>query len=93
MNRRIVSYNVNGLRAAMNKGLTGWLKTDPADIVCLQEIKATKEDVDCSAIETLGFRTYWFPARKKGYSGVSIFSRVEPDNVVYGTNLYQSDFE
>lgn len=90
---RIVSYNVNGLRSAIKKGFTDWLKTDPADIICLQEIKATKEDVDTSAIEALGYQDHWFPAQKKGYSGVAIFSKIKPDQVHYGNGISQSDFE
>lgn len=90
---RIISYNVNGIRAAMKKGFVEWLATDPADIVCLQEIKAHKENVDFAAIENLGFHTYWFPAEKKGYSGVAIFSKIEPDAVFYGNGIMQSDAE
>jgi exodeoxyribonuclease-3 len=90
---RIVTYNVNGIRSALKKGLLDWLATDPADIVCLQEIKALKEDVDLGPIERLGFETYWFPARKKGYSGVAVFTKIHPDHVVYGTGHAQSDFE
>ena len=90
---RIISYNVNGLRAAMNKGLIDWLKTDPADVICLQEIKALKENVDYKKIEDLGFTTYWYPAEKKGYSGVAIFSKIKPDNVFYGNGIMQSDAE
>jgi len=90
---RIISYNVNGLRAAFNKGFIDWLKTDPADIICLQEIKACKEDIDCMRIEELGFETYWFSAQKKGYSGVAMFTKIKPDNVVFGSKIDQSDFE
>lgn len=90
---RIISYNVNGIRAAMNKGFVEWLSTDPADIVCLQEIKACKGDVDCSIIEQLGYETFWFPAQKKGYSGVAIFSKRKPDAAFYGNKNEQSDFE
>mgnify|MGYP003336296758 FL=1 len=52
---RIISYNVNGIRAAIKKGFIDWLKTDPADIICLQETKASKEDVDVNAIKALGY--------------------------------------
>ncbi len=90
---RVISYNVNGLRAAMKKGFIDWLKTDPADVICLQEIKAEKENVDTAEIEALGFDTYWFSAQKKGYSGVAIFSKLKVDNVVYGSSIEQSDFE
>lgn len=90
---RIVSYNVNGIRAAMNKGFIEWLSGDPADIICLQEIKACRDDVDCEKIETLGYQTFWFPAQKKGYSGVAVFTKISPDRVFQGNNNEQSDFE
>src|ERR1051325_3771548 len=66
---RIISYNVNGLRAAINKGFLDWLKTDPADVVCLQETKAQRENVDHTPFHNLGYIDYWFSAQKKGYSG------------------------
>lgn len=90
---RIISYNVNGIRAAINKGFIEWLQTDPADIICLQETKAMKENVDCTKIESLGFDTYWFSADKKGYSGVAVFTKVKPDNVQFGNGIMQSDAE
>ena len=90
---RIISYNLNGIRAAIKKGLIEWLSTDPADIICFQETKATSADVDLKAIEALGYYTYWFSAQKKGYSGVAIFSRVPADKVINGTGHEQSDFE
>lgn len=90
---RIISYNVNGLRAAIRKGFTQWLATHPADIICLQEIKANKEDVDLTAILAPGYDVYWFSAQKKGYSGVAILTKIKPDMVVYGSKIEQSDFE
>jgi len=90
---RIISYNTNGIRSAINKGFVDWLKTDPADIICIQEIKAEKENVDCAQLEALGFDTYWYSAQKKGYSGVAVFTKIKPSNVVYGSKFEQSDFE
>jgi exodeoxyribonuclease-3 len=90
---RIISYNVNGVRSAINKGFTDWLQTNPADIVCLQETKAMKDNVDFKKIEDLGYQTYWFSAQKKGYSGVAIFTKIKPDHIEYGHKLEQSDFE
>lgn len=90
---RIVSYNVNGIRAAINKGFLEWLKTDPADVICLQETKAHKENVDYQAIEALGYHTYWYSAEKKGYSGVAVFSKQKADHVQYGNGIMQSDAE
>lgn len=90
---RLISYNVNGLRSAIKKGFLDWLATDPADIICLQEIKAMKENIDHLAIESLGYHTYWFPAEKKGYSGVAIFTKKQPDALFYGNGIMQSDAE
>ena len=84
---------MNGLRSAISKGFTDWLATDPADVVCLQEVKAHKENVDFASIEALGYETYWYPAEKKGYSGVAIFTRRKPDLVQYGNGIMQSDAE
>jgi len=90
---RIISYNVNGIRAAIKKGFIDWLQTDPADVICLQETKAHKGDVDHAKIEAMGFDTYWFSAEKKGYSGVAVFTKIKPDNVQFGNGIMQSDAE
>ncbi|MEP7110373.1 MAG: exodeoxyribonuclease III [Ferruginibacter sp.] len=90
---RIISYNVNGIRAALKKGFIDWLKTNPADIICLQETKATKDDVDVKQLEALGFDHHWFSAEKKGYSGVAVFTKIKPDNVCIGCNIPVSDAE
>lgn len=90
---RIISYNVNGIRSAVKKGFIDWLKTDPADIICTQEIKANKEDVPVAEFEAVGYNAYVFPAQKKGYSGVGIFTKLKPDNVFYGNGIMQSDAE
>ncbi len=90
---RIISYNVNGIRSAISKGFVEWLATDPADIICIQESKAQEENVDTSAIEVLGYKSYWFSANKKGYSGVVVFTKIIPNKVEYGNGFSQSDFE
>ena len=90
---RIISYNTNGIRAATKKGFIDWLATNPADVICIQESKANKEDADYAAIEALGYQTYWFSAQKKGYSGVAVFTKIKPDNVEFGHQKEQSDFE
>jgi exodeoxyribonuclease-3 len=90
---RIITYNVNGIRSATRKGLIGWLAQTDADVVCLQEVKACKEDADCAAIEALGYHIHWFAAEKKGYSGVAILSKAEPDAVFGGDGRMQSDAE
>ena len=74
---RIISYNVNGIRAAIKKGFIDWLKTDPADVICLQETKAVKGDVDVKQFNDLGYHDYWFSAQKKGYSGVAVFTKIK----------------
>ncbi len=90
---RIISYNVNGIRAAIKKGFLEWLATDPADIICVQETKALKEDVDHTPFRQLGYEDYWFSAKKKGYSGVAIFTKIKPDQVIYGNGHGASDEE
>ncbi|XCF06779.1 exodeoxyribonuclease III [Tamlana crocina] len=91
---KIISYNVNGIRAALNKGFIDWLKAANPDVVCLQEIKAMKEQLDLSIFEEAGYHYhYWFSAQKKGYSGVAILSKTKPDNVEYGTGIESMDFE
>jgi exodeoxyribonuclease III len=90
---RIITYNVNGIRAAIKKGFIDWLKTDPADVICIQEVKAHEADIDCVAIESAGYRPYFFLAQKKGYSGVGILTKIEPVNIEYGHGKEQSDFE
>ncbi|MBS1588985.1 MAG: exodeoxyribonuclease III [Bacteroidetes bacterium] len=90
---RMISYNVNGIRSAIKRGFLEWLKTDPAEIICLQETKAEKANIDLRLIEELGYHTYWFSAEKKGYSGVAIFSKIQPDQIFYGNGMNQSDRE
>lgn len=91
---KIISYNVNGIRAAMNKGLTDWLKSADPDVLCIQETKAMKEQVDTAALEEAGYPFhYWYSAQKKGYSGVAILCKQEPKNVVYGTGIDYMDAE
>jgi len=91
---KIVSYNVNGIRAALNKGFLSWLATVNADVVCLQEIKAMEEQIDLSLFHAAGYPyLYWFSATKKGYSGVAVLSRVKPDHVEFGTGIGYMDAE
>lgn len=81
---KIISYNLNGVRAAINKGLIEWLKASQADVVCFQEIKAIKSQIPVALFEDLGYHTYWHSAEKKGYSGTAILSKQKPTQVVYG---------
>ena len=90
---KVVSYNVNGIRAAMKKGFIDWLNITKPDILCLQETKAMKEQVDVALIEKQGYHHYWFSAEKKGYSGVAIFSKKNPVNVSFGSGISHMDFE
>jgi exodeoxyribonuclease-3 len=90
---KIVSYNVNGIRAASKKGLAEWLKDNPADIFCVQETKAHQEQVDVTPFEELGYHHVWHSAQKKGYSGVATFSKTEPDQVVIGCGIEKYDQE
>ena len=90
---KIISYNVNGIRAAINKGFIDWLYETNVDVICIQEIKANKEQVQTNLLEKIGYHNYWFSAQKKGYSGVAIFSRIKPKKVIYGTKINHIDFE
>ena len=91
---KIVSYNVNGIRAAMNKGFMDWLKATDPDVICLQEIKAMEEQVDIEEFEKAGYNYhYWFSAQKKGYSGVAILSKIKPNHLEYGTGIESMDAE
>lgn len=85
---RIISYNVNGIRAAIKKGFADWLKAAQADVLCIQETKAQKAQVPLDLFEEMGYQTYWQSAEKKGYSGVAIFSKVKPKEIIYG---YESE--
>ncbi len=93
MKKRILSYNVNGIRAAMKKDLLGWLKSERPDVICFQETKAQPEQIDTEAFEALGYHCYWFSAEKKGYSGVGVLSLEKPLNVVEGTGISYMDAE
>jgi exodeoxyribonuclease-3 len=90
---RIISYNVNGIRAAIKKGFIDWLKTNPAEVICLQETKAQDSDIDVKELEKLGFHHHWYSAQKKGYSGVAVFSKIKPDQVILGNGHKESDDE
>lgn len=91
---KVISYNVNGIRAALKKGFIEWLEAARPDVLCLQEIKAQEDQLDLSLFEAAGYKyNYWFSAQKKGYSGVAILCKKEPKNVVFGTGIESMDFE
>jgi exodeoxyribonuclease III len=90
---KIISYNVNGIRAAINKGLLQWIKASKPDVLCLQEIKAQEDQIPLLDFEELGYHHYWFPAQKKGYSGVGLLTKAAPDYVEYGMGMERYDSE
>ena len=87
----MISYNVNGIRAAMNKGLGEWIRQENFDVICLQEIKAVPEQIDHSLLE--GYELHWFPEAKAGYSGTAILSKPATDFVSkgMGDDLFDSE--
>ena len=91
---KIISYNVNGIRAAITKGFIDWLQSANPDVICLQEIKATEDQIPSDEITTAGYPyQYYFSAQKKGYSGVAILCKTQPKNIVFGTGIESMDFE
>ncbi len=87
---KIISWNVNGLRACITKGFFDFLKEENPDIICLQETKMQREQADF-VVE--GYHEYWYSAEKKGYSGTAIFSKVEPLSVKYGIDIEEHGTE
>lgn len=91
---KIISYNVNGIRAAISKGFIDWLQHANPDVICLQEIKANEDQIPVEDIKNAGYPfQYYFSAIKKGYSGVAILCKTEPKNIVFGTGIEHMDFE
>lgn len=90
---KIITYNLNGIRAAINKGWVNWLQQNNFDIVCVQELKAEPSQFDVTVFEKLGYHAFWFPAEKKGYSGVGILCKQKPDAVEYGCGNKEYDRE
>ena len=90
---KIVTYNVNGIRAAMSKGLIDWISQVSPDVLCVQEIKANPDQVGVFEFEELGYHHYWYPAQKKGYSGVAIFTKQKPKHIEYGCGIKEYDDE
>ena len=90
---KIISYNVNGIRAAIKKGLIDWIKANDFDIICIQETKASPEQVDMTPFEALGYQHFWHTAEKKGYSGVLTLTKNAPTLVKTGMDIAQYDKE
>ncbi|GAB4409075.1 MAG: exodeoxyribonuclease III [Bacteroidia bacterium] len=89
----IISYNLNGIRAAAKKGFLDWLAQESPDILCIQETKAQPDQLESELIHPPGYHTYWYSAEKKGYSGVAIFTKQEPLHVAYGCGIEAYDSE
>lgn len=90
---RILSWNVNGLRACYKKGFLNWLLREGPDILCIQETKATEEQIPDELRNIKGYRMYWASAERKGYSGVGLFTREEPRDVKRGLGMNEFDRE
>jgi len=88
---RIVTLNANGLRSSAAKGLAPWMRRQKADLVCLQEIKAREADLPRTLLAPRGLHAYFHCAEKKGYSGVAIYARREPDRVTIGLGIEDID--
>ncbi|MCU0446380.1 MAG: exodeoxyribonuclease III [Microscillaceae bacterium] len=86
---KVITYNLNGIRSAIQKGWIDWLRAVNADVVCVQETKAQKNQVPLNLLEELGYKTFFQSAQKLGYSGVAIFSKTEPKHIQYG---YEPEF-
>ena len=87
---KLISWNVNGIRACLNKGFADVFNNVDADIFCIQETKCQKDQVD---LEFKGYTSYWNSAEKKGYSGTAIFTKTKPINVTYGIGIEEHDKE
>lgn len=90
---KIITYNVNGIRAAFTKDFVGWLSVADPDVICIQESKAGNDQIDIEALEKIGYHSFWHSAEKKGYSGVGIASKVKPLHVEYGCGIEHYDSE
>lgn len=91
---KIISYNVNGIRAAIKKGFLEWLQAANPDVILIQETKAHKEQLNLDLFSEAGYPyNYWFSAQKKGYSSVAVLSKTKPNHIEYGTGIESMDFE
>ena len=81
---KLISWNVNGIRACLNKGFTEFFNQVDADIFCIQETKCQEDQVN---LEFKGYTSYWNSAEKKGYSGTAIFTKIKPIDVIYGIGI------
>jgi exodeoxyribonuclease-3 len=90
---KIITFNVNGIRSAISKGLLDWLNKENPDILCLQEIKLSETELVETHFQELGYHCFWYPAQKKGYSGVAILSKSPVNQIVTGMDhdLYDGE--
>ena len=87
---QLISWNVNGIRACVNKGFKEYFKQAQADIFCIQETKCQPDQIE---LEFNEYHSYWNSAKKKGYSGTAIFTKIEPKQVKYGIGIEEHDQE
>lgn len=90
---RVITINVNGIRSAANKGFFTWLEHQNADVICLQEVRASESQLTDKIFHPQGYSSYFCYAEQKGYSGVAIYSKKEPDNVISGLGWSHADSE
>jgi exodeoxyribonuclease-3 len=90
---KLLSWNVNGIRAVKNKGFLDWFYKELPEILCLQETKAQPEQLDADLLEPVGYHAYWSYPERKGYSGVALYARDKPLNVVYDLGDNTLDIE
>ncbi len=93
MKMKILSWNVNGLRAVHKKGFIEWLQSESPDILCIQETKAAREQLPRALKSIEGYHAYFCEAEKKGYSGVAIYTKIKPKIVEYGFGISKFDSE
>lgn len=90
---RLISWNVNGIRAVQKKGFLEWFRKESPDILCLQETKAEEAQLDSEIREVPGYQSFWCSAEKKGYSGVALYTRAKPKAVEFGLGRKEFDSE
>jgi len=90
---KIISFNLNGIRSAISKGLYEFIEKESPDILCVQEIKAMQDQIDLLKFKEMGYFSYIYSAQKPGYSGVAVFSKTEPDYVRAGIGIPEFDKE
>lgn len=90
---KLISWNINGIRAITKKGFFEWVHKVSPDILCLQETKAHPDQLTADILSPDGYKTYWSAAEKKGYSGTAVFTKIEPENVEEGLGVKEFDTE